>query len=215
MLGVFQQMMHQLNITQYKSLGYHPQSQEAIERFHQTLKNMLRCYCLECEKDWDKGVHLLMFAACESVQEAFGFSPFELVFGHRVRGPLKMLKETWLSDNDDYPISLLEYVSTFRCRLTKACEMVRKNLKHSQKQIKVWYDRKAKQRSFKPEDQVLMLLPISGHPLQARYHGSYVIESKVNDVDYVVCTPDRCKQWQLCHINMLKAYYGKQPSNDV
>ena len=42
-----------------------------------------------------------MFAACESVQEALGFSPFELVFGYRVCGPLKMLKNTWLSDNDD------------------------------------------------------------------------------------------------------------------
>ena len=82
MSGVFQQMMHQLNITQYKSSAYHPQSQGTIERFHQTLKNMMRCYCLGFEKDWDEGVHLLMFAARESVQEALGFSPFELVFGH-------------------------------------------------------------------------------------------------------------------------------------
>ena len=68
-------MTHQLNITQYKSSAYHPQSQGAIEHFHQTLKNMLRCYCLEFEKDWDEGVHLLMFAASELVQEALGFSP--------------------------------------------------------------------------------------------------------------------------------------------
>jgi len=60
--------------------------------------------------------------------------------------------------------------------------MVRKNLKHSR--MKVWYDCKAKHRSFKPGDQVLMLLPISGHPLQARYHGPYVVERKVNNVDY-------------------------------
>ena len=137
------------------------------------------------------------------------------MFGHRVRGPSKMLKETWLSDNDDPPISLLEYVSTFRCRLTSACEMAQKNLKYSQKKMKVWYDRKAKQRSFKPGDQVLLLLPISGHPLQARYHEPYVVEHKVNDVDYVVCTPDRRKQRQLCHVNMLKAYYGKDLRNDV
>ena len=38
MSGVFQQMMHQLNITQCKLSAYHPQSQGAIERFHQTLK---------------------------------------------------------------------------------------------------------------------------------------------------------------------------------
>ena len=30
----------------------------------------------------------------ESVQESLGFSPFELVFGHSLRGPLQLLKET-------------------------------------------------------------------------------------------------------------------------
>jgi len=84
-----------------------------------------------------------------------------------------MLKETWLSDTNDPPISLSEYVSTFRCHLTNACEMAQRNLKDSQKRMKVWYDHKAKQQSFKPGNQVLML------------------EHKVNDVNYVVCTPDR------------------------
>ena len=30
-----------------------------------------------------------MFATSEVVQEGLGFSPFEFVFGHTVRGPLK------------------------------------------------------------------------------------------------------------------------------
>ena len=87
MSKLFQQVMHQLGITQYKSSAYHPESQGALERFHQTLKNMIRTYCFDFPKDWDEGVHLLLFAARESVQESLGFSPFELVFGHQVRGP--------------------------------------------------------------------------------------------------------------------------------
>ena len=89
MSGIFQQVMHELGITQYKSSPYHPESQGALERFHQTLKNMIRSYCFDTEKDWDEGIHLL-FAVRESVQESLGFSPFELVFGHTVRGPLKL-----------------------------------------------------------------------------------------------------------------------------
>ena len=58
---------------------------------------MMRTYCQEIGKDWDDGVHLLLFAARESVQESLGFSPFELVFGHTVRGPLNLLKEKLLS----------------------------------------------------------------------------------------------------------------------
>ena len=43
---VFQQVMHELGIKQYRSSAYHPESQGALERFHQTLKNMIRSYCL-------------------------------------------------------------------------------------------------------------------------------------------------------------------------
>ena len=34
----FQQVMHGLGIKQYRSSAYHPESQGALERFHQTLK---------------------------------------------------------------------------------------------------------------------------------------------------------------------------------
>lgn len=94
MSGLFQQVMYQLGIKQFKSSAYHPESQGALERFHQTLKTMIRTYCLKEEKEWDEGVHLLLFAIRESIQESLGFSPFELVFGRVVRGPLKLLKET-------------------------------------------------------------------------------------------------------------------------
>ena len=124
MSGIFQQVMHELGIKQYRSSAYHPESQGALERFHQTLKNMIRSYCFDTEKDWDEGIHLLLFA----VRESLDFSPFELVFGHSVRGPLKLLKEKFLS-NDEKPLNLLQCVSDFRNRLSRACEVARSNLK--------------------------------------------------------------------------------------
>lgn len=53
---------------------------------------------------------------------------------------------------------------------------------------------------------MLALLPLLGHPLQAKYHGPYVVERKVGALDYVIATPDHQKQRQLCHVNMLKEY---------
>ena len=70
MSGIFQQVMHELGIKQYRSSAYHPESQGALERFHQTLKNMIRSYCFDTENDWDEGIHLLLFAVRESVQES-------------------------------------------------------------------------------------------------------------------------------------------------
>lgn len=101
MSGVFQQVMHELGIKQYNSSAHHPESQGSLERFHQTYKNMIRTYFYDTEKDWDEGVHLLLFAARESVQESLGFSPFELVFGHTMRGPLKLLKEKFISSSNE------------------------------------------------------------------------------------------------------------------
>ena len=109
MSGIFQQVMHELGIKQYRSSAYHPESQGALERFHQTLKNMIRSYCFDTEKDWDEGIHFLLFAVRESVQESLGFSPFGLVFGHTVRGPLKLLKEKFLSQ-EDAPLNFNMYL---------------------------------------------------------------------------------------------------------
>ena len=194
MSGIFQQVMHLLGITHCKLSAYHPQSQGAVKRFHQMLKTMMRRYCFDYDNNWDEGVHLLMFAIRESIQDSLGFSPFELVFGHSVRGPLKLLKEVWMSDEEEPSVNLLDYVATFRHRLFQACEVANQNLQHAQTRMKVWYDKRSRERSFKPEDKVLVLVPLPGHPLQARYHGPYVVERKVGSVDYVIATPDCRKQ---------------------
>ncbi|KAK3106890.1 hypothetical protein FSP39_002127 [Pinctada imbricata] len=213
MSGLFQQVMHELGIRQYKSSAYHPESQGALERFHQTLKTMMKTYCHQYGKDWDEGVHLVLFAAREAVQESLGFSPFELVFGHTVRGPLKLLKEKWLTETSD--LNLLDYVSNFKEKLYNACKLAQENLKTSQMKMKTWYDKDARNRVFKPGDKVLVFLPIPGHPLQARYFGPYEIESKISDVNYVVKTPGRRKEKRVCHVNMLKEYFDRSDRNFV
>ena len=168
MCGVFQQVMHELGITQYKSSAYHPQSQGALEQWRQTLKTMMRIYCFETEKDWDEGIHLLLFAAQKSVQEALGFSPFGLVFGRTVRGPLKLLQEKLLSGSSE-TINLLQHVSDFRTKLFRACELARSNLSSSQKSMKRKYDVDAVERNFKPGQKILALLPVPGNPLNSRF----------------------------------------------
>ena len=152
---------------------------------------MIRTYCFDTEKNWDEGIPLLLFAVRESVQESLGFSPFELVFGHSVRGPLKLMKEKLLSE-EPTSFNLLNYVSDFKLKLSK--------------------DKKAFERNFKVGDRVLALLPIQGNPLQARYYGLYEVMKKISDVNYIIKTQGRRKSQQLCHVNMLKLYIDRQDS---
>lgn len=94
MSRLFNQILSQLHVKHVVSSAYHPESQGALERFHQTLKTMLCTYCVDSEKEWGEGLPWLLFAVQETVQDSLGFSPTELVFGHTMCGPLKLLKET-------------------------------------------------------------------------------------------------------------------------
>ena len=128
---------------------------------------------------------------------------------HRVTiGPLLLLKEKWL-DEDPEKISVLKYVATFKDRLFRAGQIAKRNLQESQSKMKVWYDRKAKSRCFEPGDRVLVLFPVVGNPLQAKYSEPYKVVKKISDTNYLVKTPDRRKETQVCHINMFKAYHEK------
>ena len=91
---------------------------------------MLCVYCTEHDKSWEEEVHFVLFASREAVQDSLGFSPFELVFGHAVRSPLKVVKEVWL--RDEPVMNLFDYVSDIatymRQRAHKAWEIAGKNL---------------------------------------------------------------------------------------
>lgn len=149
-----------------------------------------------------------MFAARETVQESLEFSPAEQVFGHTVRGPMKVLKEQFLSRElcagDE---NVLDYVSRFRECLHQACVLAKEALSSSQRSMKRHYDKQAESRPLQPGDQVLVLLPVPGSSLSARFSGPYLIEKKLSETDYVLQTPDRKWQSRVRHITMLKTYH--------
>ena len=77
-----------LSLQQITTTPYHPICNGLIERFHMTLKQMLRMMCTERPKDWNNYLPALPFAMREVPQEALGFSPFELLYGRNVKGPM-------------------------------------------------------------------------------------------------------------------------------
>lgn len=108
---IFRNVLKGLSMSHVTSSAYHPESQGALERWHQTLKSSLRKYCLEAGNEWDEGVPLVLFALNEARQESLGFSPSELVFGHNVRGPLKVLKDESFATGSTEKCNVLDFVS--------------------------------------------------------------------------------------------------------
>lgn len=74
----------------------------------------------------------LLLEAREVVQDSLGFSPYELVFGHKVCGPLAICHDG-LKGGPDPPHILLQYVDGFSCRLVLVGQMAKKNLNKQNK----------------------------------------------------------------------------------
>ena len=128
-----------LHIHGIRTTPYHPQTDGLVERFNQTLKAMLRKTAVQEGKDWDLLIPYVLFAYREVPQSSMGFSPFELLYGREVRGPLDVVKETWEASERSNQ-SVVSYVVNIREKLEKMMALVRENVEKAQKVQKAWYD---------------------------------------------------------------------------
>ena len=209
LLGEVYRLLH---IHPIRTSPYHPQTDGLVERFNQTLKTMLRKTAKEEGKNWDKLLPYVLFAYREVPQASTGFSPFELLYGRQVRGPLDVLRETWESSSKSSE-SIVSYVINMREKMDRMTELVQENLAKAQKVQKQWYDKNARTRELKKGDLVLVLLPTSSSKLLAQWQGPYQVEKKVGKVNYVVDMADRRKRKRIFHVNMLKQWHTPTHTN--
>lgn len=88
--NVMKEVSRLLSFKQLVTTPYHPACNGLVE--------MLRKMCSERPTDWDIYLPALLFAYREVPQESTKFSPFELMFGGTVRGPMMVLKELWTKE---------------------------------------------------------------------------------------------------------------------
>ena len=177
-----------LHVQPIRTTPYHPQTDGLVERFNQTLKMMIRKTAVKEGLDWDKMVPYILFAYREVPQASTGFSPFELLYGHQVRGPLDILKESWESNNKGEE-SVVSHILLVRDNLEQMKELVNKNTKETQQQQKWRYDRNARYRSFEVNDMVLLLLPTSTRKLMAQWQSPYKVLRKLGRTNYLIEIP--------------------------
>ena len=156
-------------------------------------------------KEWNNLTPFLLFAYREVPQASTGFSPFELVFGRTVRGPLDVLRETW-EHSCKTSESIALYVIRMCDQLSRMSDLVQENLKKAQDKQKQWYDRNARERTFKKGDQVLILLPTSSKCLLAQWNGPYPVTKTISSVNYEVDMLDKRKCRGISHVNMMRAW---------
>ncbi|XP_068203698.1 uncharacterized protein [Palaemon carinicauda] len=202
---VFKSKCAELAIQHITSVPYHPESQGVVERFHQTLKCILKKYCYEQGEDWDKGLPFALFAIRNFPNSSTGVAPFELIFGHKVRGPLEIFHEL-LEVNQRGEHTVGEVVSELKSKLAVAWKYAKDNLSASQATMKTKFDQKCKVRSFKSGDLVLVLSTDPDNFLEPRYKGPWKVLRKLSEVNYEVEAPGTSRKCKIFHINRLKSY---------
>ena len=188
---------------------YHAACNGAVERLNGVLKSMLKKLCVDHPSDWDRYIPSVLFAYREIPNDTLKYSPFELLYGRSIRGPLSILYELWTKENMNPELkTTYQYVFDLRNRLEETSKLAVQNAEISSGQYKKYYDLKTKNRSFKVGEEVLLLLPTSSNKFSMQWRGPYKVEQcHDNGVDYVIKVKGKSK---LFHVNMLKKFYRRE-----
>ncbi|KAI3366502.1 hypothetical protein L3Q82_000474 [Scortum barcoo] len=206
---ILRQVYRLLGIKSIRTTPYHPQTDGLVERYNRTLKSMLKKFISTNAKDWDKWLPYLLFAYREVPQASTGFSPFELLYGRQVRGPLDVLQESWVGSQEKRT-SVLAFVLQMRERMEQTTKLVRRNMEKAQSGQQTWSDKAARERSFSPGQQVLLLLPTAENKLLAKWQGPYTVLKKLSPTTYEIEMLERRNPKQTFHINLLKEWKTRE-----
>ncbi len=133
MSDILMEVNRLLSVKHLRTTAWHPMCNGLVERFNGTLKTILKRLCAECPKMWDRYLPAVLFAYRSSVQESSGFTPFELVFGRKVRGPMDILRAYWgKEDNDEEVKTVYKYVVDLKRRLQETCNIAQEELLKAQ-----------------------------------------------------------------------------------
>ena len=197
-------MCQQFGITKIQTTPYHPQSDGALERFHASLKGMLKRSGSDL-KNWDKSLKFLLFAYRSTPHCTTGYAPFTLLFGRDVRGPIDILHETWLQGECEQA-SVHEWLSGVQAQICAMSELVGNRESVAKSKMKAQYDKSTSVKQFTKGDLVLVWKPGLHSKMGASWDGPYVVGDKKSPVTYSVHVSDQPHKTKVLHVNLLKKW---------
>ena len=207
MSGVMQEVSRLMSIRPLATTPYHAMCNGLVERYNGVLKSSLKKMCEERPRDWDRYIAPLLFAYRETPQSSTAFSPFELLYGRDVRGPMTILKELWTGEcKESETKTTYQYVIDLQERLEKTCQLARAELRKSKEKYRIQYNKKARSRVFQEGDEVLLLLPTDHNKLLMQWKGPFRITKKISKMNYQI---DMGKRTPIFHANLLKKYHRR------
>ena len=197
-----------LRIDQLKTAPYHPECNGVVERMHGTLVPMLT-KASQLGLDWVEQLPFALFALRSAPNRDTSFSPYQLVYGHRVRTPLDILHQGW-AEVEFAGLETEEWSDWLVERLAVWHELVRERGKEASGSRKLQYDKSTINRTLEPGDKVMCRIPGMSKKLKESWHGPYVVEARKSRVDYLVNLGKGKGRIKVLHINNLKKFFPRE-----
>ena len=196
-----------LRIDQLKTAPYHPECNGVVERMHGTLVPMLT-KASQLGLDWVEQLPFALFALRSAPNRDTAFSPYQLVYGHRVRTPLDILHQGW-AEVEFGELETEEWSDWLVERLAVWHELVRERGKEASGMRKSHYDKTTVNRTLEVGDKVLCRIPGLIGKLKESWHGPYEVVARKSRVDYLVNMGKGKGRVKVLHVNNLKRFYPR------
>ena len=178
---VIKELCKMMGVHKTHTTCYHAMGNGQVERFNQSLINLLSTLPDEKKSRWRDYIGPMVHAYNCTVNDATGFSPFYLMFGREPRLPIDV--EFGIESDDDQR-SYTEYVKKMQERLEHAYKLASDHISKHQAQGKRFYDKKARAATVRVGDKVLVR--------KVRFEGTHKLVDKwEKDVHVVLSQPNK------------------------
>ena len=161
------QYMEEVGTEHRRASPYHPETNGRIERFHRTLKDMIRKLVNHQSSNWEDCLGQALWAHRISTSSVTGFTPFFLQYGRRPRAPLtKLLNRT---EGDD-PRAIGERIDRLAQAFQEAARSTEESRRYNLRRLQA----RATRKEIHPGDQVVLVAQERA-PLDARWDHQYSV----------------------------------------
>ena len=108
--------------------------------------------------EWDRQLKFLLFTYRTTPHAVTGFLPADLLYGRHVKGPLDLIKSSWISE-EVKPALLSSWLMDAQCIAREMREVDASKEEIAKSKMKSTHDKTAKTRVFNVGEQVIVRRP--------------------------------------------------------
>ena len=188
----------------------HPEAAGLVERCNQSLKTIIYKLVQENPKGWHQLLPFVLWSLRERPSSTTHISPYTLIYGTIPRGPLTVLKESWVGERI-LPFNLgkkpEEYLRTLKENLDLAKAYSDFHSTIEQKRYAHNYNLRSTDRRYQVGDKVVILAPnLIGAKCYNRWQGPGVISRIKSPYSYIV---ELDGKRQHVHANKIMGYHER------